>query len=111
MKAPSAAGKAPSQTETRAREPRGVPAPVSRRMINPKLYPATWIRYRLWRFSRPRSQARRMPPGAEAAAPKPQTGQEGDGGCNDLFHVRSLPRMTIGTLQCSGGGVLAGSQP
>src|SRR3954454_17157231 len=50
---PSEATMAPNQTETGAKEPRGVPTPVSRRMINPKLYPATWIRYRLWTFSRP----------------------------------------------------------
>src|SRR3954470_1139925 len=34
---PSEATMAPSQTEARAREPRGVPAPVSRRMIGAEL--------------------------------------------------------------------------
>ena len=41
---------------------RGVPAPMSWRISNDRLWPATWSRYRLCTFSRPRSQVRRMPP-------------------------------------------------
>ena len=41
---------------------RGVPAPISWRISNDRLWLATWSRHRLCTFSRPRGQVRRMPP-------------------------------------------------
>src|SRR4051795_6219291 len=42
--APSAVVRSSRRADARARNSRGVPAPTRRRMIRPRLYPATWTR-------------------------------------------------------------------
>jgi hypothetical protein len=43
-KPPAGVTAAAREAATLSRNPRGVPAPVSSRIIKPRLYPATWIK-------------------------------------------------------------------
>src|SRR5215207_10169233 len=71
--APSLIGSRISTHQPRATASFGVPAPINRRMSSPRLCPATWIRERLWTFSRPRSHVRRRPPRSRMCAKERST--------------------------------------